>query len=74
MKKKNKIRGTLATYGNSRDLCFCDVDELAKTIVKNGRNAFPAKFGNQRAIELCILADGFLKLKCIIKNNGMSEL
>lgn len=64
MKQNKKARGSWASYQDEKDksLWKCDVDELAKTIFKNGWGDMPKTLNNKKAMEICILAEAYIKL------------
>ena len=64
MKQNKKAIGSWASYQDEKDksLWRCDVDELAKTIFKNGWGNIPKTLNDKKAMEICILAEAYLKL------------
>lgn len=63
--KKIKAKGSWASYRDEKDKSVwrVDLDEMASKIIKDGWGNFPQRIGDKRAMELCILAEAYLKYR-----------
>lgn len=59
-----KARGSWASYQDEKDksLWRCDVDEMATIIIKDWWGGIPKNLSDKRAMEICLLAEAYLKL------------
>lgn len=62
---KKKARGSWASYRDEKDksLWRCDLDEMATTIMKAGWGGIPRSLSDKKAMEICLLAEAYLKYR-----------
>lgn len=62
---KKKAKGSWASYRDEKDksLWRCNIDEMATTIMKDGWGGMPRNLNNKKAMEICLLAEAYLKYR-----------
>lgn len=62
---KKKAKGSWASYRDDKDksLWRCDLDEMATTIMKDWWGGIPKNLSNKRAMEICLLAEAYLRYR-----------